>query len=136
MREYQAAYRTANAEARQDWFRANADRMREHTAAWSRENRDKRNAANALRHATKLRATPKWADAGAIARIYADAAVKSAATGVPYEVDHIVPLISKQVCGLHCQANLQLLTAAQNQSKQNRFWPDMFPAEVFDNSLA
>jgi len=42
-----------------------------------------------------------------------------------YEVDHIYPLQSKWMCGLHCEANLQILTESQNASKGNRWWPGM-----------
>jgi len=41
------------------------------------------------------------------------------------EVDHIVPITSKKVCGLHTFANLQLLAPDLNKSKGNRRWPDM-----------
>ena len=37
------------------------------------------------------------------------------------EVDHVVPLQSKFVCGLHCEANLQVITKSKNASKCNRF---------------
>lgn len=41
------------------------------------------------------------------------------------EVDHIVPIKSDLVCGLHCIDNFQLLTRSENASKGNRHWPDM-----------
>lgn len=69
----------------------------------------------AKRRATKLLATPKFADLDKIKDIY-----KNCPKG--YEVDHIVPLRSKLVCGLHVSWNLQYLTIKQNRSKGNKLW--------------
>ena len=71
------------------------------------------NALNAKRKATKLKATPKFADLKKIKEIY-----RNCPKG--YHVDHIVPLSNKLVCGLHVEWNLQYLTASDNRRKSNK----------------
>lgn len=70
-------------------------------------------------------ATPPWADIKKMRAIYKIAQTLSASTGVEYHVDHIVPLTSDIVCGLHNEFNLQVLPAVDNLKKHNRHWPDM-----------
>lgn len=69
---------------------------------------------SAIRRARKSHATPLWADREKIRVIY-----EMRPDG--YEVDHIVPLAGKLVCGLHCEFNLQYLTKAENARKRNCF---------------
>lgn len=75
------------------------------------------------RQRVKNRATPAWADIEKIREIYRVAQRLSKTTGVKYHVDHIVPLKSNQVSGLHCEANLQVIPATANLKKHNRSWP-------------
>lgn len=77
------------------------------------------------RRASKLRATPAWADQSKIAEFYFAANFLSMVTGEWYHVDHIVPLQSKFVCGLHNQFNLQVTPGKENLKKGNRHWPEM-----------
>lgn len=42
-------------------------------------------------------------------------------TGVPHEVDHVIPLRGKKVSGLHVVDNLQILVKKDNVRKSNSF---------------
>lgn len=79
------------------------------------------NSDSSHRQATKIKATPAWADREAIKKVYAESQRLSAATGITHEVDHIVPLRGLRVSGLHVQNNLQAITAIENRKKSNIF---------------
>lgn len=113
-RAIEAAYRERNREI------CNA-RIRE----WKAKNKARLAEYSRRRQAAQLGATPKWANIEAIRAFYVEAERRRLETGQDWHVDHIVPLISKEVCGLHCEANLQILPGKENLSKNNRRWPDM-----------
>lgn len=76
--------------------------------------------------ARKQRAMPAWADDFLIQQFY-DCCTernKLLTGGVKWHVDHMVPLNSPRVCGLHVQDNLAVIPQRVNLSKANRFWPD------------
>ena len=73
--------------------------------------------------ARKLQATPSWADMNVVKLIYLEAQSKN------LHVDHIIPLNSSIVCGLHCEDNLQLLTPFDNRVKSNKHTPQ-YPLSV------
>jgi hypothetical protein len=80
------------------------------------------NAKTAKRRAQKLHATPKWLTAEhllEIQKFYIKAAELTKSTGIPHEVDHIVPLQGENVSGLHTPWNLQVLTKSENRAKCN-----------------
>ncbi len=64
---------------------------------------------------------PIWADRDLMVEKFIEAVAKTRITGIPHEVDHIVPLKGKNVSGLHVHHNLQVLTKRENQRKTNRF---------------
>lgn len=45
-------------------------------------------------------------------------------TGIEYVVDHIIPLSSKIVCGLHWEGNLRVITDDENGHKGNKLSPE------------
>lgn len=91
---------------------------------YARLQKDSERAKVAMRRAMRLQATPAWADGDAILAFYAEANRLSIETGIVHHVDHMVPLTSKHVCGLHCEFNLQVLPGIENLRKHNRDWPD------------
>jgi len=101
------------------------DKLKEQWNRWAANNRAHVNAESKKYKVLKLNRQPSWADEVAIKAIYTEAARMTRDTGIPHHVDHIVPLQSKLVCGLHCEANLQVLTGAENCTKNNLHWPDM-----------
>jgi hypothetical protein len=78
-------------------------------------------AKGAKRRATKVSATPGWADLKAIRQIYQLAEKLSLSTGVKHNVDHVIPLRGKKVSGLHVENNLQVIPERENKSKANKF---------------
>jgi 5-methylcytosine-specific restriction endonuclease McrA len=68
-------------------------------------------------------ATPKWLTVEHktdIRVLYRTAIELSRLTGGRYAVDHIVPLVSEVVCGLHVPWNLRVITQEENLKKSNR----------------
>lgn len=67
------------------------------------------------------KATPAWANMEKIKQIYVQAKELSEKHGIEYHVDHIIPLLGKNVSGLHIENNLQILTAEENRKKSNSY---------------
>lgn len=72
-----------------------------------------------------IQQTPPWADPGVVRGFYVAARELSRTTGRKHVVDHVVPLSSPRVCGLHCSANLRIVEDSTNGVKSNHWWPDM-----------
>jgi hypothetical protein len=138
-----SAYREQNREyyraKNQEWRALNPDLVAQRNAAqyyanrdesirrvrdWQRANPDKHCEIQVRRYASVKSSQPAWADRLAIAAVYKTAA-QIRRSGFDVHVDHIVPLRSKIVCGLHVQHNLQIIDRRINLIKNNRQWPDM-----------
>lgn len=122
-------YRANNAEkiAKQKRLDYLANPAKKHAlvAAWNKRNPDKCAATSAKHRSAKLNASVSWGNSFFIQEAYALAKLRNKVCGGKWEVDHIVPLQSKIVCGLHWEGNLRVILKRTNQSKSNRHWPDM-----------
>jgi hypothetical protein len=116
-----------------EWFWSRSEECIEQDRAYRRDfakkNRSKYTAQTAKYRAQKKQATPAWSftewEEFFIQEIYDQADRLTKLTGNQYHVDHMVPIISDVVCGLHCKDNLQIMLGRLNISKSNRYWPDM-----------
>lgn len=95
--------------------KANLDAARKKVREWQKANPGVVNYHVTCRRALKMKAMPAWADKERIKQFYMDA------QRLGLVVDHIIPLKSKYVCGLHVENNLQLLTSEENARKGNKF---------------
>jgi hypothetical protein len=96
---------------------------RKRGSVWAANNKEKCNEKTNLRRAAKYRAAPHWLTRGdrkEMRDVYSHAQVVSATTGVPHEVDHIVPLRGATVSGLHVPWNLQVIPRSTNRRKHNQ----------------
>lgn len=96
------------------------DLNRLQVSEWGKKNPEKVRAKRAIRRLAQKAACPEWADRDAISAVYAEAVRLSKETGTPHEVDHIVPIRGKTVCGLHVHWNLRAIPASENHSKGAR----------------
>jgi hypothetical protein len=106
------------------WQNNNKDRYKQIAKKCYEKTKHKRFAYAAFKRAAKRNAVPKWINEELkqeIQKFYVEARLKTRDTGTKYEVDHIVPLMGKNVCGLHVPWNLRVITQFENRSKQNSF---------------
>lgn len=120
-----ASNKKQKAKTTKEWQQNNKEKKYASNKRWVSKNKPHMNNLCATYRAKKRFATPKWANKEKIAFEYELASWCTKVMGVQYEVDHIVPINSKIVCGLHNEFNLMVIPAMANQSKGNRHWPDM-----------
>lgn len=125
-----------------DYYEANKEELlaygKEHRKTYDPLHKDERNeyhrnrrfthpekyrARRAKRRCAEANAIPPWVDYNEIEKVYYNAKVLEKQDGIKRHVDHIDPIQSDLICGLHVSGNLQILTDAENCSKGNKFKP-------------
>jgi len=95
-----------------------------HREKYKAQNPELYKAFVSVRRRRHKNATPKWITAEqklAMRELYLNAQKLTKVTGERYVVDHIIPLISPEVCGLHVPWNLRVITQEENLKKSNKF---------------
>lgn len=121
----------------QSYLRSNPTRrecVRKIAREWAARNRDCLQANGSLRRARKRQSASLVLSSDSkrqLRAIFNEARSLTADAGVPYEVDHQIPLAHPLVCGLHVPWNLQVITRTANREKHNHFdpceWTDAHP---------
>lgn len=120
-RQYYRTHKEYYADWRQENEQENRHKRRVYAKQYLKDNASYFAEAAARRKASKQRQTPIWYESGAVKKMYEMAKHLNGVWGTNLQVDHIIPLTSDTVCGLHCLDNLQLLDAPLNVSKSNNY---------------
>lgn len=107
------------------WRKNNKTRITIKNCEWKKTNAHKVKEYGENRREAQSVATPKWATMFFIKEAYRLAKIRTKSLGFKWEVDHIVPILSKRVCGLHVENNIRVIPQLHNCSKNNNWWPDM-----------
>lgn len=103
---------------------ANKEKSNENSRRWRETNKPKKREYERRARARRRNCAPAWRDKEAILIFYQEAERLSNLTGIQHEVDHIVPIAGKSVCGLHVHWNLQVLPWYKNRSKHAKLVED------------
>lgn len=90
---------------------------------YKHENPELYKALVSVRKRRHRAATPPWITKEqklAMRQLYLEAQKLTKLTGERYVVDHMVPLINPDVCGLHVPWNLRVITQEENLIKSNK----------------
>ncbi len=107
------------------WAKSNPERRSAMRMKWNDKNPEMKVLWDANRRANEKKATPSWANLFFIAEAYRLAKLREKVCGGSWHVDHMVPIQSKLVCGLHVEHNLSVIPGPENMRKSNRHWPGM-----------
>jgi hypothetical protein len=149
--DYFAAYNRNDVvkEQKHDWYLANReqviaraklqtkDQKRAYQTAWKERNLVWVRADTKARRRKHRQATPPWItrkQKSEMRALYQIAITMTKTTGEAYVVDHIYPLRSDTVCGLHVPWNLRVITREENLRKSNLLLDDS-AALAFPNAL-
>ncbi len=114
--------------ARLSWRKRNPEKIKNSLKKYRQKNPEKCHHLSALNKAKRKNAAPHWLSKEHLknikliyeARKLAEKLDLEFGGSTKYQVDHIIPLSGKTVCGLHVPWNLQILPEEINRKKGNK----------------
>ena len=67
---------------------------------------------------------PPWVDRAELQKLWQECRDLELETGVPHNLDHIIPLNHPKICGLSVPWNMRAIPASHNNQKGNTWNPD------------
>ena len=113
-----------NPQKRKELYLSNHENEKELRKKYYRNNLTKYFVNKAKRRARLLNATPKWYDdfdSFVLSEMYSLCKLRESLLNIPFEIDHVIPLQGKNVCGLHWHKNWTVISKFENRSKGNKF---------------
>lgn len=103
-----------------EYYIKNKEKVRQYYDRWRKANPEKCILLSSEYLKRRTLAKPLWYEPDKVKQLYLKRDELSKLWGIQLHVDHVVPLQGKNVCGLHCWDNLQLLEASINLKKYNK----------------
>ena len=112
--EYRAIHREKRIKQRKEWGYNNRNYLIIYAKEYNKQYYQDNSEGFKLRAKARHYILKNGLDIDNIREIYSN-------TPKDFEVDHIIPVKGKEVCGLHASWNLQYLTKNENRFKSNKF---------------
>lgn len=104
-------------EKQKKYYANNKEERKAYQKAWNEQNSEYHHTRKAIRRAMCRKWPLTEEQLEYIRGLYRLAKTYRMITGEPWEVDHIIPLNGKTVCGLHVPWNLEVVPKVYNQKK-------------------
>lgn len=118
-KEYASRNKEKISEYKKQYDKENKDALNRQKYKWKESNKAYYAHKSAERRFAKKNSEILDSGSKRVKSIYLACHNISKRSGVPHHVDHIVPLINDNVCGLHVWWNLRIVSAKSNMKKSN-----------------
>lgn len=103
--------------------RENPEKVKLCKQKWYLDNKHYAIDASKVRHGIRRSRKVSWfgeLDELVIKEAYDLCKRREEATGMKWEIDHMIPLRANNACGLHCAQNIQVIPLIKNRAKMNQ----------------